>query len=279
MKRDLFGWLGVVLLLLGGLTLSAPFVLQAIDSAGQTASAESAALPTPDGRRMIEEAKAYNEGLAGRPQSVLGEAGDAFSGASYSGEDKEYRGLLDADGEGTMGAVRYPRLHISLPVRDATDAVTLERSAGHLYGTSLPVGGESTHAVVAAHRGLADRLMFTNLGFAKKGDLFEIDVQGERLYYKVTDIRVTGPDDVRPLAIEKGRDLVTLYTCTPYGVNTQRLLVTGERTDAPSGGDPGPVERLPDWLVPLVPLWGLLGVSVGRAVRGPRRRRGRHAKR
>lgn len=112
MKRDLFGWLGVVLLLLGGLTLSAPFALQAIDSAGQTASAESAALPTPDGRRMIEEAKAYNESLAGRPQSVLGEAGDAFSGASYSGEDKEYRGLLDADGEGTMGAVRYPRLHI-----------------------------------------------------------------------------------------------------------------------------------------------------------------------
>lgn len=103
MKRDLFGWLGVVLLLLGGLTLSAPFVLQAIDSAGQTTSAEAAALPTPDGRRMIEEAKAYNEGLAGRPQSVLGEAGDAFSGASYSGGDKEYRGLLDADGEGTMG--------------------------------------------------------------------------------------------------------------------------------------------------------------------------------
>lgn len=282
MKRDLFGWLGVVLLLLGGLTFSAPFVLQAIDSAGQTASAESAALPTPDGRRMIEEAKAYNESLAGRPQSVLGEAGDAFSGASYSGEDKEYRGLLDADGEGTMGAVRYPRLHISLPVRHGTDAATLERSAGRLYGTSLPVGRESTHAVVAAHRGLADRLMFTNLGFAKKGDLFEIDVQGERLRYKVTDIRVTGPDDVKPLAIEKGQDLVTLYTCTPYGVNTQRLLVTGERTDAPSGGDPGPVERLPDWLVPLVPLvplWGLLGVSVGRAVRGPRRRRGRHAKR
>lgn len=80
--------------------------------------------------------------------------------------------------------------------------------------------------------------MFTNLGLAKKGDLFEIDVQ-ERLRYKVTDIRVNGPDDVKPLAVEKGRDLVTLYTCTPYRVNTQRLLVTGERTDAPSGGDPG----------------------------------------
>ena len=77
-----------------------------------------------------------------------------------------------------MGAVRYPRLHISLPVRHGTDAATLEKSAGHLYGTSLPVGDESTHAVVAAHRGLADRLMFTNLGLAKKGDLFEIDVQG-----------------------------------------------------------------------------------------------------
>ena len=90
-----------------------------------------------------------------------------------------------------MGAVRYPRLHISLPVRHGTDAATLEKSAGHLYGTSLPVGDESTHAVVAAHRGLADRLMFTNLGLAKKGDLFEIDVQGERLRYKVTDIRVS----------------------------------------------------------------------------------------
>ena len=153
-----------------------------------------------------------------------------------------------------MGAVRYPRLHISLPVRHGTDAATLEKSAGHLYGTSLPVGDESTHAVVAAHRGLADRLMFTNLGLAKKGDLFEIDVQGERLRYKVTDIRVNGPDDVKPLAVEKGRDLVTLYTCTPYGVNTQRLLVTGERTDAPSG------------------------VLVGGTVRGPKRRPGRHAK-
>ena len=110
MKRDISEWFGVVLLLLGGLTLSAPFVLQAIDSAGQTASAEAAALPTPDGRRMIEEAKAYNEGLSARPQSVLGEAGDTFSGTSYSGGDKEYRGLLDADGGGTMGAVRYPRL-------------------------------------------------------------------------------------------------------------------------------------------------------------------------
>ena len=152
MKRDISEWLGVVLLLLGGLTLSAPFVLQAIDSAGQTASAEAAALPTPDGRRMIEEAKAYNEGLSARPQSVLGEVGDTFSGTSYSGGDKECRGLLDADGGGTMGAVRYPRLHISLPVRHGTDAATLEKSAGHLYGTSLPVGGESTHAVVAAHR-------------------------------------------------------------------------------------------------------------------------------
>lgn len=123
-----------------------------------------------------------------------------------------------------MGAVRYPRLHISLPVRHGTDAATLEKSAGHLYGTSLPVGDESTHAVVAAHRGLADRLMFTNLGLAKKGDLFEIDVQGERLRYKVTDIRVNGPDDVKPLAVEKGRDLVTLYTCTPYG---------GEHAEAP----------------------------------------------
>ena len=200
---------------------------------------------------------------------------DTFSGTCTAGETKEYRGLLDADGRGTMGAVRYPRLHISLPVRHGTDAATLEKSAGHLYGTSLPVGDESTHAVVAAHRGLADRLMFTNLGLAKKGDLFEIDVQGERLRYKVTDIRVNGPDDVKPLAVEKGRDLVTLYTCTPYGVNTQRLLVTGERTDAPSGGDPGPVERLPDWLVPL---WGLLGVLVGGTVRGPKRRPGRHAK-
>ena len=130
---------------------------------------------------------------------------DTFSGTCTAGETKEYRGLLDADGRGTMGAVRYPRLHISLPVRHGTDAATLEKSAGHLYGTSLPVGDESTHAVVAAHRGLADRLMFTNLGLAKKGDLFEIDVQGERLRYKVTDIRVNGPDDVKPLAVEKGR--------------------------------------------------------------------------
>ena len=202
---------------------------------------------------------------------MLGEVGDTFSGTSYSGGDKECRGLLDADGGGTMGAVRYPRLHISLPVRHGTDAATLEKSAGHLYGTSLPVGGESTHAVVAAHRGLADKLMFTNLGLAKKGDLFEIDVQGERLRYEVANIRVTGPDDVRPLAIEKGRDLVTLYTCTPYGVNTQRLLVTGERTDAPSDGNPqsgGAAARLAGATGAAGAAVGFAG-NVGRAHTGP----------
>lgn len=200
---------------------------------------------------------------------------DTFSGTCTAGETKEYRGLLDADGRGTMGAVRYPRLHISLPVRHGTDAATLEKSAGHLYGTSLPVGDESTHAVVAAHRGLADRLMFTNLGLAKKGDLFEIDVQGERLRYKVTDIRVNGPDDVKPLAVEKGRDLVTLYTCTPYGVNTRGSSSPASARMRLRAATPVRVERLPDWLVPL---WGLLGVLVGGTVRGPKRRPGRHAK-
>lgn len=169
MKRDLFGWLGVVLLLLGGLTLSAPFALQAIDSAGQTASAESAALPTPDGRRMIEEAKAYNEGLAGRPQSVLGEAGDAFSGASYSGEDKGYRGLLDADGEGTMGAVRYPRLHI----KPAGASRHGRRHAGE-------VGGAPLRDVAAGGRGIHARGRRGTPGSGGQADVHESWVRQER---------------------------------------------------------------------------------------------------
>lgn len=133
---------------------------------------------------MIEEDKAYNEGLSARPQSVLGEAGDTFSRTSYSGGQgvpwAARRGRQGHNGGGPLSEAAH-----SLPVRHGTDSATLEKSAGHLYGTSLPVGDESTHAAIAAHRGLADRLMFTNLGLAKKGDLFEIDVQGERLHYKV----------------------------------------------------------------------------------------------
>ena len=168
MKRDLFGWLGVVLLLLGGLTLSAPFALQAIDSAGQTASAESAALPTPDGRRMIEEAKAYNEGLAGRPQSVLGEAGDAFLGLVQRGRQgvpwAARRGRRGHDGSGPLSEAAYQPAGASRHGR---------RHAGE-------VGGAPLRDVAAGGRGIHARGRRGTPGSGGQADVHESWVRQER---------------------------------------------------------------------------------------------------
>ena len=166
----------------------------------------------------------------------IGEAADPWSDSneSVSGTDGTYRNQLNLPPDGIMATIRYPRLGIDLPVRHGTSKRTLDADAGHLYGTSLPIGGENTHSVISAHTGLADRLMLDKLnGFgmkAERGDLFHIDSAGRTLTYKVVSINVVTPDDFTRLKIEPGRDIVTLLTCTPYGINDHRLLVTGERT-------------------------------------------------
>ena len=133
-----------------------------------------------------------------------------------------------------MGTIKVPKQSINLPIYHGTSEEALASGAGHLYGTSLPVGGKSTHSVITGHRGLVEAMMFTRLDEVKKGDFFYIEVMGETLGYKVDNISVILPDDTSKLRIAPGEDRVTLMTCTPYGVNTHRLLISGHRVSIPA---------------------------------------------
>ncbi len=130
---------------------------------------------------------------------------------------------------GVMAYVGIPKINIYLPIQHGTDADTLERAAGHVVGTSLPVGGASTHAVLSAHSGMASSKLFSDIDQLAAGDVFYIHVLGEVLAYKVDAIHTVLPTDTSLLQIEEGKDLVTLVTCTPFGINTHRLLVRGHR--------------------------------------------------
>ena len=130
---------------------------------------------------------------------------------------------------GVMAYVDIPKINVCLPVQHGTDANTLERAVGHVVGTSLPVGGSSTHAVLSAHSGMASSKLFSDIDQLTEGDTFYIHVLGDTLAYKVDSIHTVLPTDTSQLQIEDGKDLVTLVTCTPFGINTHRLLVRGHR--------------------------------------------------
>ena len=138
---------------------------------------------------------------------------------------------LNLTGDGMMGYVEIPKIGVKIPVYHTTDEAVLERAAGHLEGSSLPVGGEGSHAVISAHRGLPSAALFTDLDQLEEGDYFFLSVLDDRLCYMVDHISVVEPSDTSGLAAEDGKDLVTLMTCTPYGVNSHRLLVRGSRVD------------------------------------------------
>lgn len=140
-----------------------------------------------------------------------------------------YDSYMNVNGDGIMGYIQIPAIGITLPIYHGVEGKTLEHGVGHLPGSSLPVGGESTHAVLAAHSGLASQRMFTDLEQLQQGDTFYISVLNETLAYEVDQILVVEPDDASPLSIVPGSDFVTLITCTPYGANTHRLLVRGRR--------------------------------------------------
>ena len=174
----------------------------------------------------LKKARAYNEALL---PSILP---DSFAVAEAAGEpDAVYMSCLNLAGDGMMGVIEIPKIHVNIPIYHTTEETVLEEAAGHLEGSSLPVGGENTHAVIAAHRGLPSAALFTDLDQITEGDHFLLHVLDETLCYEVDQISVVEPDDTTPLMVEPGKDLVTLLTCTPYGVNTQRLLVRGHRVD------------------------------------------------
>lgn len=202
--------------------------------------------PYPQADDAFAAAKSYNERLAVSGQPILGEAKDPFAAVqggsrasetddddgSASSKDEEYQGLLDSGG-GVMGTIRIPKISVNLPIYHGTSQSALASGAGHLYGSSLPVGGKNTHAVITGHRGLVNATMFTRLDEMRVGDYFYLDVMGHTLGYQVDRISVIEPSDTSKLKIVPGEDRVTLMTCTPYGVNTHRLLVSAVRSSIP----------------------------------------------
>ena len=174
-------------------------------------------------QEALQNARAYNAALAG----VLSD--DTFSETSLLGASEDYDAQLNVTGRGIMGYVSVPKINVTLPIYHGTDSGALERGIGHLLGTSLPVGGDSTHSVLTAHSGMASQRMFSDLPQLKEGDVFYLEVLNETLAYQVDQIKTVLPHDTTYLGIEAEQDLCTLVTCTPFGVNTHRLLVRGHR--------------------------------------------------
>lgn len=175
--------------------------------------------------KMIKKAREYNKSLIGISSFL-----DPFSQEDANQtEDDIYNNLLKIDDTGMMGYIDIPKINILLPVYHGTSEEVLQSGIGHLKNTSLPVGGKSSHAVLSGHRGLAHAKMFTDLNRMEIGDVFYIKVLHHTFAYEVDQILTVEPQDTKALAIEKGKDYVTLVTCTPYAINTHRLLVRGKR--------------------------------------------------
>lgn len=175
---------------------------------------------------------AYYEGLLEQAQAFNGEIFENGGLVNLTDAQKaEYETLLNLNGDGVMGYIEIPRLDLKLSIGHGTEEDVLQRMVGHIEGSSLPVGGESTHAVLSAHRGLPTAKLFSDLDLMQIGDRFMIHTLNQTLTYQVDQITVILPEEIEALAIEPGQDYVTLMTCTPYAVNTHRLLVRGVRVE------------------------------------------------
>lgn len=173
-------------------------------------------------KELWNSAAAYNRALSEKNWSL-----------DLTGEAKiaEYEFQLNVTGNGLMGYIEIPKISCLLPIYHGTDSGTLARNVGHIEGSSLPVGGESTHTVLSGHRGLTSARLFTDLDQLVEGDTFMLHILDETLTYEVDQILIVKPDEISALAIVEGEDYCTLVTCTPYGVNSHRLLVRGHRVD------------------------------------------------
>ena len=216
-------------------------------------------------------AREYNEGLPHEKDRYR----------MTEGEKEEYQAQLNVAGNGIMGYIEIPRIKCSLPIYHGTDEAVLQIAVGHIQGTSLPVGGEGSHCVLSGHRGLPSAKLFTDLDQMGEGDLFMLHVLDETLAYEVDQITVVLPEEVNDLELVEGEDYCTLVTCTPYGINTHRLLVRGSRTEnlpeertETAGDEPGKAEEESAWPPYLwaVPILG--GILIG-AIIWWRKKRGK----
>ena len=226
MKKSKIGLLLVAMLLVGVCGLLYPSVSQYWNSRTQSRAVVNyqdilASLKPEDYTAYFEEAHQYNEDL-GLLSNPLGE---------YHRLDN-YEQVLDVSGGGVMGFITIPKIGVEIPIYHSIRTEVLNIACGHMEGTSLPVGGESTHSVLSAHRGLPHAKLFTDLDKMEVGDIFTITVLNETLTYQVDQIKVVRPNETNDIRIVEGEDLCTLLTCTPYGINSHRLLVRGTRIES-----------------------------------------------
>ena len=226
MKKHLSTILLVVVILAGLSLLLYPSFSNYWNERHQSVAIQSygervAQLDNSAARQLLDEARAYNATLPGRKNPfVLSDAETAL-----------YESLLDVTGTGVMGYVEIPSLDCMLPIYHGTDEAVLQIAVGHIPGSSLPVGGMGTHSVLSGHRGLPSAKLFTNLDQLAEGDVFRLHVLDEVLTYEVDQILTVEPQDVAALEIDPEQDFCTLVTCTPYGINSHRLLVRGHRIE------------------------------------------------
>ena len=225
MKRDKIGLLLVLMLFIGVCVLLYPAVSQYWNTKTQTRAVENYqeilnSLQKEDYTAYFEAADQYNADLSALRIPMM-------DYRQLSGYDQ----TLNVSGSGIMGYISIPKLGVELPIYHGISAEVLNVACGHIEGTSLPVGGESTHAVLSAHRGLPHARLFTDLDKLEPGDTFQITVLDRLLTYQVDQIKVVRPDEINDVQIVEGQDYCTLLTCTPYGVNSHRLLVRGVRIE------------------------------------------------
>lgn len=178
--------------------------------------------------QMLQDAAAYNQSLVSGHVQLT----DPFDASVQGIVNDAYNDLLNI-GDGIMGTIQIPSINVSLPIYHGTSEAVLEKGVGHLCGTSLPVGGEGTHAVLTGHTGLSNARLFSDLSLLEEGDVFYINILGETLTYQVDQIKVVLPTQMEDLSIQPDADYCTLVTCTPYGINSHRLLVRGVRVESP----------------------------------------------
>ncbi|MDR1806165.1 MAG: class C sortase [Clostridium sp.] len=233
MKRETKRTLAAVIIIIVGVAIAAyPFVSFFLNERAQESLVDAynrqvGSLPETKLNDEFERARAYNDSLSGK---TINDPFVAGSGRAYP---NNYTDVLDINGDGMMGYLEIPVLKLKLPIYHGTTEEVLKKGVGHIAETALPIGGENTHCVLAAHRGLPSRELFTNIDKLRIGDYFNTSVLGERFYYVVDQIVTVEPKEIVSLGAEDGRDYITLASCTPLGVNSHRLLIRGVRTDAP----------------------------------------------
>ncbi|WP_297851463.1 class C sortase [uncultured Corynebacterium sp.] len=259
-KKRRSPFLPVLLILIGLAVLLYPVVATQWNNYQQTKVAEDyreimedTAEKDPDSMaKALEAAREYNR--EGRGGPIL----DAWSSRDAEGNEEYQAYLEQLSGLPAMAQIVIPSIKVNLPVMHGTSDETLSKAVGHLFGTSLPVGGPDTHAVMTGHTGLTNATLFDNLTEVKEGDAIYLAVFGEKLKYEVHDIEVVLPEETDSLKVQEGKDLLTLITCTPYGINTHRLLVHAHRVpmdpDDSAFDDAGPPIQW--WM------WAILAVAV-----------------